>query len=536
MNYVAQRLLDSRLRHVRFFEEIIVFQSSYRSLLSALNMYHLSFLISSVISTLFLTIGPRTGMCKQVEKETKLMTVKVEKSFVFQVSCFIVCSSVFFLCFRFTERGSMHGVKRVFAFCCLTAVLPALLIICPLYLKHQVFRDLVYSVAESDILEVRDGISTVFCQEHVLKMNTSFNAFQLNHQPDQSKSRKHIRLKKSLVLPDDTLEYWGFYLMKGATVELKVCSRYDGSRILVVKGDKNLRTCGLMDHNKNKFGANFNAEQSQVKVTFETAAEIVNSGEINFREENMRIAENMVLDDEVALNHGGEDLSDLDDETRTKHRDYAANYLKVDKNLIPNKDENSPANGDGEIAEELNTDTSHNNATKKHHKRRKVHDKHHEVADKVNLRRRRSHKHNTRAHVANVHKSRTRRDTLLLDGGINHGGNAQNFMPTNESDSISSFENALLECYDGNILVAKSFSPSKNCISVKSLETGSHLVSTHEVNSDGYYYYIFYSDNDYDSNNIHAVFDIWKPTYLYSNISETKGCINSTECRFPIQM
>lgn len=401
----------------------------------------------------------------------------------------------------------MHGVKRVFAFCCLTAVLPAILIICPLYLKHQVFKDQVYNVTESDILEVRDGISTIFCQEHALKMNTSFNAFQLNHMPNQSKSRKHIRLKKSMVLPDDTLEYWGFYLMKGATVELKVCSRFEGSRILVVKGERNLRTCGLMDHNKNKFGANFNVEQSQVKVTFETAAEIVDSSEINVKEENHKLrSEDAVFDDEAAFNHGGEDLNDLEDDARKKHKDFAANYLKVDKNAIPNE---------------------------KHDKEKEeAHQKRHKVQGD-NERRKRSHKHKTHREI--VHHHRRPRDTVL-DRGVAHGGNAQNFMPKNESESISSFENALLECYDGNILVAKDFAPSKSCISVKSLDQGSHLVSRHDVNSDGYYYYIFYSDNDFASNHIHAIFDIYKPTYLYSNISETKGCINSTSCRFPIQM
>lgn len=431
----------------------------------------------------------------------------------------------------------MHGVKRVFAFCCLTAVLPAFLIICPLYLKHVVFKDFEISVAESDILEVRDGLSTVFCQEHLLKMNTSFNAFQLNQKPDQSKSRKHIRLKKSMILPDDTLEYWGFYLMKGATVELKVCSRYDGSRILVVKGERNLRTCGLMDHNKNKFGANFNAEQSQVKVTFETAAEIVNSGDITMKEDKHKYTEDKPIDDEAMLNHGGEELTDFEDETRKKHKDFSTNYLKQDKNTIPSKPTNDD---DSEIL--LKSDT-----TEKHHKRHQLQENQHETTDKENgvkkdnLRRRRSHrKGSIQAHrKKSRHNQKTRRDTTILDGGINHGGNAHhNPRPSNndESDSISSFENALLECYDGNILVAKSFDPSKNCVSVKSLEQGSHLVSTHEVNSDAYYYYIFYSDNDYDSNNIHAVFDIYKPTYLYSNISETKGCINMTECRFPIQM
>lgn len=164
----------------------------------------------------------------------------------------------------------MHGVKRVITFCILTAVLPASLIILPLYLRHTVFADVVYPIAESDIIEIRDGISSVFCQRHSLQMNSSFNAFQLNQKPEISQIRKHIRLKKSMVLPDDTLEYWGFYLLKGATVALKVCSRYDGSRILVVKGERNLRTCGLLEHNKNKFGPHFNSEHGQVLVSSST--------------------------------------------------------------------------------------------------------------------------------------------------------------------------------------------------------------------------------------------------------------------------
>lgn len=192
----------------------------------------------------------------------------------------------------------MHGVKRVLAFCCLVAVVPTCLIILPLYLKHIVFKDMVYSVAESDILEVRDGISTIFCQEHKLSMNISFNAFQLNHMPEESKTKKHIRLKKSMILPDDTLEYWGFYLMRGAIVELKVCSLFEGSRILVVKGERNLRTCGLLEHNAQKYGAAFNPEKSQVKVTFETAAEVIDSN-IVLKEENVKIKDDEILPSKI---------------------------------------------------------------------------------------------------------------------------------------------------------------------------------------------------------------------------------------------
>lgn len=79
--------------------------------------------------------------------------------------------------------------------------------------------------------------------------------------------------------------------MKGASVELKVCSRFEGSRLLVVKGERNLRTCGLLEHNMEKYGALFNSEKSQVKVTFETAAEVIDPNIIT-REENVRLTDN----------------------------------------------------------------------------------------------------------------------------------------------------------------------------------------------------------------------------------------------------
>lgn len=133
--------------------------------------------------------------------------------------------------------------------------------------------------------------------------------------------------------------------------------------------------------------------------------------------------------------------------------------------------------------------------------------------------------------------NRPKRDTgQKLDGGINHGGNALNYtyIESDES-SVSSFETNLLTCYDGQILLAQGFTPSVQCTDVHYLEKTGHLEAVHDVLSDGYYYYIFYSDNDYISNDIHAIFDIYKPTYRYTNTSKTKECINSTECLFPIK-
>lgn len=58
----------------------------------------------------------------------------------------------------------MHGARRVLAFFLLIGVLPAALLIIPLYLRHSIYADVSVAVAESDVLRVVDGISTIFCQ------------------------------------------------------------------------------------------------------------------------------------------------------------------------------------------------------------------------------------------------------------------------------------------------------------------------------------------------------------------------------------
>lgn len=462
----------------------------------------------------------------------------------------------------------MHGVKRVIAFCILTAVLPASLIILPLYLRHTVFADVVYPIAESDIIEIREGISSVFCQRHTLQMNSSFNAFQLNHKPEVSKNRKHIRLKKSMTLPDDTLEYWGFYLLRGATVALKVCSRFEGSRILVVRGERNLKTCGLLEHNKNKVGANLNEQHEQVLVTFESAAEIVHDS--TFYE-----GTDEYLAPDVG-NHGGEDLTDDDgpvkeDKDTTKYNEpstavpkyssYTPGLNNIERGGNPRKnnilDSSTYAKTDTEMPKVNDATNVHNTSKNPYHSVHTKHNSqvHHNEVDAAsnkssidgqNRRKRRHHGkrgHHDKMNTASVREqlagtdipvelSRQKRDTVY-DRAINHGGNAMTFN-NNASDSVSSFENGLLTCYDGNILLAQGFPPSHLCKDVQYLESGVHMVSKHEVSADGYYYYIFYSDNDYVQNDIHAVFDIFKPTFQYSNISESKGCVNSTNCSFPI--
>ncbi|XP_045471361.1 uncharacterized protein LOC123678399 isoform X2 [Harmonia axyridis] len=369
----------------------------------------------------------------------------------------------------------MHGAKRVIVFCCLTALLPAIFIIAPLYLRHSTFADVIYAVAESDIVEVVEGISSVFCQAHYLQMNSSFNAFQLRGTPQISDKMKHIQLKKSMSLPDDTFEYWGFFLLRGAVVKLKVCSKYDGSRILVVKGEKHLKTCGTLDERK-AVDAKMNDEHFKVKVTIEKPA-----------------VEIGVIDEEALKKNTA--MEEMDEDNVD---DYIQDRLNRGRMRLNNKLNFTEINRN-ETSDSKQTITKNIN--------------HIEEPDKPKL-------------------NRTRREKNF-DAHIAHGGNAPN--KTSEESSVSSFETELLTCYNGEILVAQEFPHSHLCKDVNYLEnSSSHMQTFHEVGSDGYYYYIFYSDYEEHSNDVHAIFDIFKPTYRFSNSSSKHSCINVTECTFPL--
>lgn len=350
----------------------------------------------------------------------------------------------------FPDYQKMHGSRRVVIFCLLTTILPSLLIIIPLYLRNIKYADVMYKISDSDVIQIHKGQSSIFCEKHSLKMNTTFNAFQMKGRPELSDKRKHIRLKKSMILPDDTLEYWGFYLFKGATVELKACSRFDGSKLLVVKGDKMLNTCGILDGDKYKRHQYVVQNQAHVVATLE-----------NPDKKNKSISDIIqnTIEDETFFEENENDIE-------TKHQDFSSILTKKER-----------------------------------------------------------FKRNTKIPLHNPN--------TVLDAGVNHGGNAIN-LTINEDSSVSSFESNLYECYHDNMLLNRLFPYSSQCNSTDYLETTTTLKVVHNVSEDGYYYYIFYSDNDLVSNDIHVIFDIYKPTFQYVNMSSSKVCVNKTECEFDV--
>lgn len=105
---------------------------------------------------------------------------------------------------------------------------------------------------------------------------------------------------------------------------------------------------------------------------------------------------------------------------------------------------------------------------------------------------------------------------------------------TEDDSDVSSFEQTLLMCHDGRILLNANFTYSNLCTNFKHLENEKHPRIPYKVPEDGYYFYIFYSDNDLISNEFYTIFDIWKPTYEYGGY--VRNCVNQTECSFPLTM
>ncbi|XP_076756573.1 uncharacterized protein LOC143426806 [Xylocopa sonorina] len=428
----------------------------------------------------------------------------------------------------------------------------------------------VYAVTDSDILEISDGISTIFCSEHTLQMNRTFNAFQMTQKPEITSYRKHIRLKKSMILPDDTLEYWGFYLLEGASVALSVCSRFQGASILVVKGERNLRTCGMLEHhNTQAVESIFLPDaKTQVKVTFKSDTKEVNgNNNITRNDQNDTLSG---IEDKVSWNIA---LNDTDDQHTDIYSHARGNLMSVKENREeePKRmiwDENIKQYRRPVETKRVHSIRRLRHAKRRHHKEQ-MKDKKRDIVSQENKRVQRNvgiesytkqftdneyniilkrlqeklssdenMKVKAQEEISNRRVKRNQevvKPTFLLDQGVKHGGNAgKNGTDVNADSSTSSFENGLFNCYGGSILIAQEFPPSKECTDVNYLLNGKHMQAVHNVVENGYYYYIFYSDNDIVSNDIYALFDIYKPIFRYENV--TRSCINQTECSFSINL
>ena len=110
-------------------------------------------------------------------------------------------------------------------FCGAAILFPCILLVAPLYIRYELYKDVAYNLGESDLVTVDKPISTLWCAGQDLKMNATFHAYLLDEQPKISEDLQQIEMHKHMQLADDSLEYWGFFLLQGSKVTLSVCSR-----------------------------------------------------------------------------------------------------------------------------------------------------------------------------------------------------------------------------------------------------------------------------------------------------------------------
>lgn len=93
-------------------------------------------------------------------------------------------------------------------------------------------------------------------------------------------------------------------------------------------------------------------------------------------------------------------------------------------------------------------------------------------------------------------------------------------------------EKLLYDCYRGKVLLTRPFPFRHHCTGLTrhDIENSTNSMQlVYHVPSDGYYYYIVYSDN---YNEVQFVLDFYKSTYEYSEY--TSGCLNKSQCNFPL--
>lgn len=327
-----------------------------------------------------------------------------------------------------------------------------------------------------------------------------------------------------------------------------------------MKGERNLRTCGMLEHNINKgqtqdilkAGAN-----RQVKIIYESNAQEIYSQEsstikpavdihlpVNVSYENpssleMNLRNIMNISNNTQLHNATTDEKELEIlfHTAASHIQKYINSQRVQK-----------GNGTRRLRHTMNRNHKINKKITKKTRQGKKYKQHHARDTRIQELKRELYSYLT--NKKNMHKrqmdnklynERFKRNQelikppSLLDQGIKHGGNAdKDNSDTNNISSVSSFENGLFNCYGGDILLAHEFEPSTECTNISYLLSGKHMQTSHRIEEDGYYYYIFYSDNDVVSNDIYAFFDIYKPTFQYENV--TKSCINQTKCLFSLNL
>ncbi|KAI4466671.1 hypothetical protein MML48_2g00018005 [Holotrichia oblita] len=485
------------------------------------------------------------------------------------------------------QQFSFKGPLKVVRLCVLGILLPCLLFVIILFIRYRVYTEQMYPLAVSDMRMLDNRVSSTWCQRQLIQVNATFNAFLLPETPNLETDTKHLTMVRHLMLEDDTKEYWGFYLLKGSTVTISTCVRWPGASLIVIRGHKHLHDCAYIgDDSSEELDEILEAIKDGSYVYVNTTKDDQPSNIPHLMKRHRQDVEfHHPNHQNPTKNHTLSELLDTDEITDAKQLKKLLDTLNTKK-----KDEKEKPNvhvhrnstiGKGETKnfkfQNAANITTNNTASQEVledvlTKLKDLGEKGNDVLERINKRfgngvirdetinmRARKYSKPIVQYDENIDKARRRKRELILETAIGKSLNEpddendlaleEGFNPDEIADdrgtinettlndksnsefwsSFSSSEEALLNC--AGLILNLPLTPHRKC----SNDSSPHEIEeaylantvTYKVPINGYYFFVYNSENEVQTNYIRIRFNLHKKVYNVSNPVST--CTNSTE-------
>ncbi|XP_050422670.1 uncharacterized protein LOC126834637 isoform X2 [Adelges cooleyi] len=495
---------------------------------------------------------------------------------------------------RKDSPNSLRGPMKAARLCILSLLIPGILVIAPLYIRYHVYSDQKYPLAATDMRIIDQSISTFWCQRQVLITNATFNAFLMPEKPKTASKTEFVEMERHITLEDDIKEYWGFYLLKDSVVKVSTCSRWPGASLIVIKGHKHLRECAYIGDNSSeeldeiesseegndthipnfmrKLTAGMTVPDMAPDVVYVTSNMSDNNGNRKYIKQSSK-----------TVNHHldfAEDLYQKELKERIENEDYVVQNKKQkhvyngeaikniprSKELIEESLRKLGTQGkDGAALLQKLKEVLENNLNGTVNNTEDSTDRLRQIIANAMADDNTSWRGPRLRHYRNRFKRSTANNDQLKEDLFKH--DKENDAATEEVDAISpdgiaqvrgkvlengtrmikdrshsefwssfsSSEEILLECE--GLLLSLPLAPHSKCLPPNKqpdYEAASYSNSvTYKVPSDGYYFFVFNSENEIQDNFIRIHFAINKTVYDVSQ--SIVSCINTTgECQLPL--
>ncbi|XP_059475650.1 uncharacterized protein LOC132196789 isoform X2 [Neocloeon triangulifer] len=472
----------------------------------------------------------------------------------------------------------LQGPCRLIRLCILGIVVPACLIAIPLYVRYHILHEQQYPVAFSDVRLIDGRVSTTWCQRQTVQGNASFNAYLMPETPNYNSRPAKVSMIRHMVLEDDMKEYWGFYLLPGSEVHIKVCSRWPGASLIAIKGHKHLRDCAyigdnsseeedeLLDTDRNvsprdstteKLARKAATDQTTTSKTEPTVNNgtapprgapnpLVNEGRINDDPITSEEALDELLSKVSSLGPSGQRaLKKLAHQLHSKEKKDVKGDSEKDQLMAQLLQELLKASGSKlqlmTLQEEIKSIDAR---ARRSAKRDNVELQ--ELLEEVVKERKINFVLNRSKRLADLadelHGRMDPSEDAAFEEGLEPDGIAdtrgkilENTTNDRSNDefwsSFSSSEETLMQCE--GLLVYMPLDSSSECSAPGSAATMSHTNTySYTAPTSGYYFFVFNSENEIQENLISVEFSLARTTYNTS--MRVAQCDNTTTCAFPL--